>query len=236
MMGGGGQMPPGGVIEQDLTGDGQVDLIINVGNIECNESRNYGCGTLGCSTFFYVRQGERLVENLNVNAWDVSVGEGEPPVITLSGGGATIRRQWNGQTFAEPGPETLPQTARRWRYDPSHGLAGLASIQGENGSTLRVACGNGGFPSLTLHDANTPLNAVLTFQLDGVPAQGYQADCGDDQACTIESGYEGSLALTRGLMARNTLTIAWNGRPVDRYTLAGSSAAISQMGSRGCDL
>ena len=236
-MEGGGRINPDGIIEQDISGDGQVDLILDLGFIECDQGGNMACGVQVCSVVFYLRQGESLVQTWEVLSAGVAVGEGNPPIINLTAhGGSPGRRQWNGETFVEPGPETLPEAARRWRYDPSKGLAGQASIQGEHGSTLLLDCGNGGFPSLTLYNAAAPMSANLTFDLDGAPAQSYLVNCDDNQNCSIESGYEGSLALTRGLMARNTLTIAWNGRPVDRYTLAGSSAAISQMGSRGCDL
>ena len=230
-------MKPEGIIEQDLTGDGQADLIINVGSVECDETRNYGCGTLGCPTFFYVRQGDRLIENLYIaTVWGVSVGEGEPPVITLSGRDVVEQRQWNGETFAEPASQNLPQTAGRWQYDPTWGFIGRAIIQGEQGSTLGVGCDDNGFPALHLLNANAPEKATLNFELDGVPVQRYPVDCGGNNHCTIEAGFQDSLALTRGLMARNTLTVTWNRQLIDRYSLAGSSAAISQLGARDCEL
>lgn len=236
-MEGGGQFAPEGIIQRDLTGDGLDDLILDHSFLNCDQSMRMFCGAQACSAVFYIRQGDRLVKTWEALTVGVAIAEGNPPVINLTAhGGSPYRRQWNGQTFAEPGPETLPEAAQRWRYDPSRGLAGQASIQGENGSTLLVDCGNGGFPSLTLYNAAAPTSANLTFNLDGVPAQTYLVNCGDDQNCSIESGHEGTLALTRGLMARNTLTITWNRHTIDRYTLAGSSAAISQMEPRGCEL
>ena len=83
VMGGGGRMKPEGVIEQDITGDGQVDLILDLGFVECDQGRNYACGVQACPTFFYVRQGDRLVEAANILAMGVTLGEGNPPVINL---------------------------------------------------------------------------------------------------------------------------------------------------------
>lgn len=233
---GAGQFETQGVIQQDLTGDGLDDLILDHGFLNC-QGMKLSCGMQTCTVVFYIQESGGLVKNWEVLSVGVSVDDGNPPIINLTAhGGSPAKRQWNGQTFAEPGPETLTPAAGRWQYDPSKGLAGHATIQGEHGSTLLVDCGNGGFPALFLLNARTPESATLSFEPDGAPAQSYPVNCHDDNYCSIESGYEGSLALTRALMARNTLTVTWNGRPVDRYSLTGSSAAILQMEPRGCEL
>lgn len=242
-MDGSGQFETRGITVQDITGDGLDDLILDHGFLNC-QGMKMTCGMQACSVVFYIQEGGRMIKRGETLSMGVSVGAGNPPILNLTAhGGSPFALQWNGREFATPSATTTTSTATttssgRWQYDPSKGLAGQASIQGEQNSTLLVDCGNGGFPALFLLNANTPQSdsVVLTFTLDGLPAQTYSVSCDSAAYCTIESDYEATLAFTRGLMARNTLTVSWNRHLIDRYSLAGSSAAISQMGARGCEL
>ena len=59
--GGKGSINPAAVIERDLTGDGQPDLIISHDGITCSDGgRSNACGMQVCSVTIYVRDGALL--------------------------------------------------------------------------------------------------------------------------------------------------------------------------------
>lgn len=99
-----GRFDPVGVIERDLTGDGQADLILDHGAIECRSSdlgsRSGFCGIRACSVIFYVRDGGLLKMSKEILSIGVEAGPGDRPAIALTGHNfeeTTVR--WNGSTF-----------------------------------------------------------------------------------------------------------------------------------------
>jgi len=77
------------VIKTDLTGDGQKDLIIDHGGLECVDaaigSRSNYCGIRACSVLVYVRVGDLLKLKLEVLSIGVSISSDNPPRINLMG-------------------------------------------------------------------------------------------------------------------------------------------------------
>jgi hypothetical protein len=92
-----------GVIEKDLTGDGKLDLILDLSGLRCDgayNGTNGECGAAHCPVFLYVRRGPLLEFQFEVTSIGATVGDGSPPVITLVNfeyQEHTIR--WNGRTF-----------------------------------------------------------------------------------------------------------------------------------------
>ncbi len=96
-----GQIAPNAVIERDLTGDGQVDLIISHEGITCPGSGRSGfCGMQVCSVMIYVRSGAVLKLALERLGSSVKVGDGPIPVIQMDAQGGPGRPlKWNGREF-----------------------------------------------------------------------------------------------------------------------------------------
>ncbi len=97
-----GQFAPNSIFEQDLTGDGQKDLIIDHGGLNCLPDRHnsMNCGVRACSVLFYVREGNLLIKKKEILSIGVSVEAGNPPIIHLMSHDylkSTVR--WNGYTF-----------------------------------------------------------------------------------------------------------------------------------------
>jgi hypothetical protein len=100
--GGGGTIDPAAVIEHDLTGDGQADLIISHDGIVCADGgRSDYCGMQVCSVMIYVRRGALLeLAAEDKLGMGVSVGEGAIPTIHMYGqGGRPTALRWDGQAF-----------------------------------------------------------------------------------------------------------------------------------------
>ncbi|AXS41032.1 hypothetical protein [Breoghania sp. L-A4] len=101
--GGQGTFEDAGVIEQDITGDGRPDLILDHGGLSCTGgmmTRSLFCGARACSVLIYVREGDLLVlkeETLSIGA---ALGRGTPPVIELMSHSFQERRiSWDGRRF-----------------------------------------------------------------------------------------------------------------------------------------
>ena len=97
-----GRIDPRAVIERDLTGDGNADLIISHDGITCGASgRSGACGMQVCLVKIYVRRGPLLklaVDDLLGTM--VTVSDGKVPTIRWHGhGGARRSMKWNGQDF-----------------------------------------------------------------------------------------------------------------------------------------
>ena len=96
-----GTFAAGSVIERDLTGDGEADLIIDHGGLQCTGGglRLY-CGIRACSVLFYVREGKLLHQKAEILSIGASVADGTPPVIEImSHGFEKSSVKWNGSTF-----------------------------------------------------------------------------------------------------------------------------------------
>ncbi|WP_346915729.1 peptidoglycan-binding domain-containing protein [uncultured Roseibium sp.] len=113
----GGTISPDGLIQRDLTGDGNDDLIIDHSGISCNgpKASSLECGTQACSVNLYVREGRLLKLKAQFLGRNVIVGEGDIPAIHARGrensDGAVY---WTGNNF-------------EWRQNPV--AAGVVSSQ-----------------------------------------------------------------------------------------------------------
>ena len=95
-----GTIDPSGVIERDLNGDGEDDLIISHEAISCGGAMSSFCGMQVCSVYFYVRRGDLLVEVHEMLGGGVEVGSGRVPKISMyAHGGRRGSVSWNGRTF-----------------------------------------------------------------------------------------------------------------------------------------
>lgn len=97
-----GTIDPRAVIERDLTGDGNADLIISHDGITCGRGGRSGlCGMQVCSVMIYVRRGPllKLVVG-DLLGMGVTVGDGKIPTIrSHAHGGKRHSMKWNGQEF-----------------------------------------------------------------------------------------------------------------------------------------
>jgi CHAT domain-containing protein len=97
-----GAIDPRAVIERDLTGDGNADLIISHDGITCSRGRRSGfCGMQVCSVMIYVRHGPLLQRAVGeFLGTKLTVGDGKVPTIRLHAhGGKQHSMKWNGQDF-----------------------------------------------------------------------------------------------------------------------------------------
>lgn len=102
--GGAGSLDPRGLIERDLDGDGEVDLVISHEWIECMTggqfSRSFHCGMQVCTVLIYLRRGQLLQLTDEFLGGGVEVGPGQVPEITgFAHGGGTWSIRWNGREF-----------------------------------------------------------------------------------------------------------------------------------------
>jgi hypothetical protein len=99
--GGSGRFDADAVIERDLTGDGNRDLIISHSGLQCGgQGRSLHCGIRACSVLLYVREGSLLKQSHEVLSVGVSVEDGSPPVIrTLSHDLQERALRWDGSAF-----------------------------------------------------------------------------------------------------------------------------------------
>jgi hypothetical protein len=99
--GGRGQIDPGAVIERDLTGDGNADLIISHEGINCMESGRSGfCGAQVCTFNIYVRRGSLLQIEREMLGAAVTVDDGDIPMVRwYAHGGAAQALKWDGRKF-----------------------------------------------------------------------------------------------------------------------------------------
>lgn len=97
-----GSIEPSSVIERDLDGDGQADLIIHHHGIECSGGgRSIFCGAQACSFHVYVRRGALLTpagEFMGVETITVE-GARIPTIRTFAHGGKPVALRWNGREF-----------------------------------------------------------------------------------------------------------------------------------------
>jgi hypothetical protein len=97
-----GTFEPGAVVERDITGDGEADLIISHLGIKCPEDgMSSFCGGSACSIFIYVRRGGAFTQAGEIlSGGGFTVGEGKLPTIrAIAHGGKVVRLKWNGKTF-----------------------------------------------------------------------------------------------------------------------------------------
>ena len=102
--GGTGSLDPKGLIERDLDGDGEVDLVISHEWIECTSGGQFGrslnCGMQVCTVLIYLRRGQLLQLTDEFLGGGVEVGPGQIPEITgFAHGGGTWSIRWNGREF-----------------------------------------------------------------------------------------------------------------------------------------
>lgn len=98
-----GRFESNGVMEQDLTGDGRADLILDFAGLRCSSGLPMFCGAKMCSIRFYVRNGQGLLkpagEVLSVGA---QVVPGNPPGIQLiANDNSEHIWRWNGRKFGK---------------------------------------------------------------------------------------------------------------------------------------
>ncbi|SMO38667.1 hypothetical protein [Paracoccus laeviglucosivorans] len=97
-----GRFDATGLIEQDLTGDGQLDLLLFTGGLTCNDGRP-ACGAIYCDVVIYMGEGQDLVQRASLMTQCAQIGAGNPPPITLcdkDSGPYQIR--WNGNGYDMP--------------------------------------------------------------------------------------------------------------------------------------
>jgi len=126
----------------------------------------------------------------------------------------------------------LPVPDEQWRFDPSSGLAGQASIIGSGGSRLEVECGNGGAPAFWIEpdprSGASKDRERVTFALE-VDGQrfGHEMECGGGSYCG-SYGFPDRALIDR-LRSGGKLTIRNDNKPLTGYSLKGSNAAISRL-------
>lgn len=93
-----GTIDPSAIIESDLTGDGNADLIISHEGITCERGGSSGfCGAQLCLINIYVRRGLMLKLELEIMGAGVSVSGREIRLQALNGRQQTIK--WDGKIF-----------------------------------------------------------------------------------------------------------------------------------------
>lgn len=102
----GGEIDPAGFIEQDLTGDGEPDLIIAHEMITCESppdaylERSQKCGMQVCEVLIYTRVDGQLVLEEDFWGGGITLGPTRIPVISgYSHGGDTWSTRWDGSAF-----------------------------------------------------------------------------------------------------------------------------------------
>lgn len=126
---------------------------------------------------------------------------------------------------------------------------GSALVRNPSGILLDVGCGNGGLVSISLTPDPRPRDlawigdgAVLWFRVDGGPQLQMPATC-SASGCYQDFMLGGEpwpvsqmQAITRALRAGSMAEVLLNGRVIQRFALAGSSAALGALARRtGCE-
>ncbi len=96
-----GTIDPGSLIERDLTGDGEIDLIIAHEGITCaGGGRSLFCGIQVCSFKVYVRKDHLLKLEKDMLGVNITVDDGRVPTVHwYAHGGAPKQLRWNGRSF-----------------------------------------------------------------------------------------------------------------------------------------
>ncbi|WP_331822011.1 hypothetical protein [Aurantimonas sp. A2-1-M11] len=98
-----GTIDPAGVMERDLDGDGNSDLVLAHDAIYCSNSqfgRSSFCGMQVCSVNLYVRRDGLLKKVGEVLGGGVTIGEGRIPAISMHAhGGQQTSVKWDGKSF-----------------------------------------------------------------------------------------------------------------------------------------
>jgi len=123
----------------------------------------------------------------------------------------------------------------RWRYDPSVGIAGMASVGDNHFNRLEVECGNGGSPSIALGPVPRPPSVAdpdiitLRFLIDDRAFDERFRCYANEDAC-FSYDFQ-TFDLVRALRRGRHVRIILNGEPLFRFTLTGSHAAIGRLKS-----
>lgn len=99
----GGNIEPWGLVEHDLNGDGQADVLISHDAVRCDGQgfRSGYCGAQACSVNVYLGDHGGLAQSFGFLSLGFEVGDGQVPVIrSTAHGGSKARLRWNGTTFA----------------------------------------------------------------------------------------------------------------------------------------
>ncbi|MEM8789739.1 MAG: hypothetical protein AAGE76_15900 [Pseudomonadota bacterium] len=96
-----GRLPPEGVVELDLTGDGRPDLLLDLGTMVCPDgSAAAGCAAAGCPLRVFVRSGDLLLPERDLIAESYQIGPQPIPVLTVTVPAGAGLWQWNGERLA----------------------------------------------------------------------------------------------------------------------------------------
>ena len=89
--------------EQDLTGDGRPDMLVNHAKVRCAKKRkNERCGPKNCTIQIYVRTKRGLLKPaFEVLAKDAKIGDGDKPSIVITSSLGTGKVRWDGKTFSQ---------------------------------------------------------------------------------------------------------------------------------------
>lgn len=129
--------------------------------------------------------------------------------------------------------------AADWAYDPGPMPAGRATAPGSGGLSVMVECGNGGFPGFFIngHDPQAA-EEVFVVEVDERGEMLLGADC-QGTSCML-SGFETMdqmFTLVRQLKAGSVLKLGLYRRGMlGEVSLRGSSAALSAIEARGCEM
>lgn len=132
-----------------------------------------------------------------------------------------------------------------WRAPSASDDLGSAHVTNAQGHILDIGCGNGGQIAISLRPDTRPADlkfvgagAVLYFRVDGGTPLQMPATCADygcDQDFMLGSEpwpVSQMQAITSALRSGSTVDILLGGQVMSRFSLAGSSAAIGELGAR----
>ncbi len=71
------------IIERDITGDGKLDLILDLSGFECDRGKNEFCETQNCTIVIYIRKGRHLRKVGDYITENLSVSRGSRPIISM---------------------------------------------------------------------------------------------------------------------------------------------------------
>jgi hypothetical protein len=99
--GGDGKFNPDSILERDVTGDGEIDLILDFRGLQCKDADSGAlCGVRACLVQVYVHQGGKLNRKIHELSVGIMLGKGSRPSLTfISHEGIYSTMRWQNGRF-----------------------------------------------------------------------------------------------------------------------------------------
>lgn len=121
----------------------------------------------------------------------------------------------------------------KWRFDPTIGIEGMASIRGENFTWMGIECANGGAPSISLGSVEWQKSGAksdlitLDFDIDGRRFT-EKFRCYPEEDTCLSEGFP-SHGVIEALRRGNQVLVRHDSKTIFRFSLVGSDAAIGRL-------